>query len=286
MGFFNFFRKKTKLNKDNEELKQIKNNEVNLVLCSTCGQGFSWNDSYRCQETPGSIQHNPPGKGNWRPRVFCPNCGYLIVEWHIDEDNDYNEWVWFGNNAEVNKGCSLPDSPLIFWGNEIPLQVLPFYEDYKLDVALIAKISSKKRQCEHTYIGDKDEAFSWQDMSANGLECFNSGNVEEAVKWIKKAADAGMPEADYAAALGSIGEEYFLLQKKDVESAQKYLEESVSVDFNTWFKAHYILSWIYEEKGDVDLANKKLRDGQRANPHKSINWDYEQKIRSIIKGSI
>lgn len=113
------------------------------IECAGCHGIFEWNDAYTIRDTPGSLNHNPPGSGVWRPRVFCPYCGALIAEWHITRGEDFDEWIWFGSNASSNTGESLPPNPLTLWGKDVPSKYIPYYNEHQLDIEKI------KHRCFH-----------------------------------------------------------------------------------------------------------------------------------------
>ena len=80
-------------------------------VCAKCRNSFAWEESYVTQETPGSAPFHPPGTGDTRPRLFCPHCGALVMDWHITKSRDFDEWIWYGNNKTVNRNTSFPPSP-------------------------------------------------------------------------------------------------------------------------------------------------------------------------------
>ena len=104
------------------------------VQCARCDASFDWEGSYWHQDTAGSSDANPPGHGTFRPRAYCPSCGELVAEWHIDSIRDYDEWAWFGENAGANAGAELPPSPLQVWGKEIPLDLQPPFEAHRIEL--------------------------------------------------------------------------------------------------------------------------------------------------------
>jgi hypothetical protein len=120
--------------------QSVCDNPTNPATCAACGSNFVWSDAYTCQETPGAARHTPPGYGDDVARVFCPKCGDLVVQWHITSERDYDEWVWFGANAKVNKGHALPPSFLLPWGKEIPADLRPRYDQTRLDVQKVGRL--------------------------------------------------------------------------------------------------------------------------------------------------
>lgn len=116
------------------------NQSANSPACAACGQGFDWEAAYRAQDTPASVPYNPPGHGVFRPRAYCPHCGALVAEWHIDRLRDYDQWAWYGENAALNAGKPLPPNPLLMWGKGIPTALLPTINEHTLAVDKIKQI--------------------------------------------------------------------------------------------------------------------------------------------------
>lgn len=93
---------------------------MSSIICAECEKAFVWDEAYWQQDTPGSSKHNPPGHGDYRPRVFCPHCGFLIAEWDVDRHEDRDRWRWYKKNAKLNNDKELPPGPLLLWGHPIP----------------------------------------------------------------------------------------------------------------------------------------------------------------------
>jgi hypothetical protein len=107
---------------------------VQNIQCSQCREGFDWAQAYQHQDIPGSAAEHPAGHGNFHPRVYCPFCGSLIADWHIDRTQDYDEWIWHGDNARLDAGKPLPPNPLTMWGKMIPANFIPPYNVHRLDL--------------------------------------------------------------------------------------------------------------------------------------------------------
>jgi uncharacterized protein len=122
-------------------------------MCCVCGKGFLWTESYQTQDTPGSAAANPPERpgglhtSTWRPRAYCPHCGSLVAEWHVDSECDYDEWIWFGDNATLNASAPLPDFPggIPLHCREIPAQLLPELRQHQLDVVKVREHANNSR---------------------------------------------------------------------------------------------------------------------------------------------
>lgn len=129
---------------DEPNLDRLEEKKDDNITCASCKNKFTWNEAYYQQETPDSTPYHPLGHGNTRPRVFCPHCGALVVDWHITREKDFDEWIWFGGNATLNAECSLPPSPYLYgWGKNIPIDFRPFYAEYKIDVKKIEQFNAE-----------------------------------------------------------------------------------------------------------------------------------------------
>ena len=223
------------------------------------------------------MPHNPPGHSNYRPRVFCPNCGALVVESHITRQHDLDEWIWFGDNAVLNAERSLPPSAIVYWGRSIPRQFLPYYDEHRLDIEKIKRLKTEKEPRV-----EAEGKLDWKQPFEKAFGFIKEGNIKKALEMIQKAVTAGLPKREHALALGFIGEHY-LVNEKDVDSALKYSLSSVETHFSGYWQAHFYLALIYEAMGNNQKAKKEYRDAQRAEPNKSLIPSYEQKVRQIIR---
>lgn len=113
--------------------------------CAKCGHCFMWDEAYKCQDTPGTMPYTPQGYGDYLARIFCPRCGAIVVQWHITSEKDYDEWAWFGENATINQGRSLPPNFLLHWGLSIPKHLIPAYHEKKLDIEKILLYRNKEK---------------------------------------------------------------------------------------------------------------------------------------------
>ncbi len=104
------------------------------ICCVDCSRQFSWDEAFHQRITPGAAQHNPPGVGDFRPRVFCPGCGSMIAEWDMDMAEDRNGWRWVGANAQLNRGCSLPKSSLVPWGHPLKSESQVPFDNARIDI--------------------------------------------------------------------------------------------------------------------------------------------------------
>ena len=127
-----------------EKIEQ-QENEGAPPVCAKCHNSLTWEESYVTQETPGSTPFHPPGTGDTRPRLFCPHCGALVVDWHITKDRDFDEWIWYGNNEAVNRKASLPPDPYSPGvGKGIPFELKPSFSTPVLDITKMKAWEKKK----------------------------------------------------------------------------------------------------------------------------------------------
>lgn len=128
--------------RDNEQTEK----ECKAPVCAKCHNSFAWEESYVTQETPGSAPFHPPGAGDTRPRLFCPHCGALVVDWHITKDRDFDEWIWYGNNEAVNRKASFPPPSPYSHGvsKGILYELIPSFSTPVLDITKIKAWENKK----------------------------------------------------------------------------------------------------------------------------------------------
>ena len=257
----------------NSDSDQKTSNEP-TVECACCHKHFIWEEGYKSQDAPGSMQHNPPGYGNSSPRVFCPYCGALMAVWHITKD----EWIWFADNAKLNHGRSLPPSYIIFWGQSIPPQFIPHYDEHKLNVEAIKRFEKQEETDTHKQPADQGQ---WKQPLTEAKQHYQDGEIAKAVESLEQAVGSALPKKEHAVALGAFAEHY--MEIKDVETARKYYEDSIKTHFSAYWTAHLVLGFIYEALGDSVKAQEKFIDAQRAAPTKYLDPATEQKARDIIR---
>ena len=247
-----------------------------LPTCARCQLAFTWDEAYQHQDTPGSAPYNPPGHGVFRPRAYCPNCGVLVAEWHIDQTRDYDEWAWFGENAAVNAGKPLPPNPLLMWGKAIPVAFLPTYPEHQL---AIDKIKGQEGgvQPKEPESSQESDRFVQQ-----GYQLLHKGDFEKASQLFEQAAAAGLNRHDYACALGSTGL-FYLWKRQDVEQAILYSRRGVECDTGAYWQMHYVLSLIYDAAGEPDNAQKELADAHRYAGARWWEEDFERELKSNLR---
>lgn len=156
---------------DELNIDRLEEKKDDNISCASCKNKFTWNEAYYQQDTPDSTPYHPPGHGDTRPRVFCPHCGALVVDWHISRKKDFDEWIWFGDNATLNAECSLPPAPYLYgWGKGIPIDFKPSYAKHKIDVKKIKQFNAEyeaRRQeaIEKATESKEKEDINWYDIT-------------------------------------------------------------------------------------------------------------------------
>lgn len=119
--------------------------ETTEIKCAKCNKNFVWDEAHNQQDTPGSSSHNPPGHGEFRPRGFCPHCGFMVAEWDIDQKEDRNRWKWHDRNENSNRGKDLPPNPITLWGKSIPLEVRVSVSAEQIDLSKMQEGASNDK---------------------------------------------------------------------------------------------------------------------------------------------
>jgi len=221
---------------DNPNFDRLEEKKSDNVTCASCRNKFTWNDAYYQQDTPGSTPYHPPGHGDTRARVFCPYCGALVVDWHITRETDFDEWIWFGDNATLNAERSLPPSPLLYgWGKGIPPDSKASYGEHKIDVKKIgqseAEYEARRPAAMREAAKSKDkEDINWENIteySNFALSLEAKGNYEAAEKAYRLSI-ANKPK--YMPAYNGLG--LLLESQKRYDEAIETFRKAMEVDPN------------------------------------------------------
>lgn len=229
---------------------------TDLPTCAACQQSFTWQEAYRAQDTPGSTPYNPPGHGVFRPRAYCPHCGALVAEWHIDRNQDYDEWAWYGDNAALNAARSLPPGPLLMWGKGIPIALLPTISEDRLALEQVQQSESVKKPKQ---VPSTPEAIQ---LARQASELLNQGEIDRAAQLFEQATAAGFNQRDQAFAASAVGM-YYLWKHGDVEQAFRYCQRGEEIQPGANWQGNYVLSLIYTAGGDSQQAARQMADAQR-----------------------
>jgi HEAT repeat protein len=157
---------------EKEYAEEVRENEQpdkerTTPICAKCHNSFTWEESYVTQETPGWSQFHTLGTGDNRPRLFCPKCGSLVVDWHITKDRDFDEWIWHGDNEAANHGVSLPPDPYSPGvGKGIPTELKPNFSAPVLDINKIKEWEKKEVEKEKAREERLKKPLNVQDLAA------------------------------------------------------------------------------------------------------------------------
>lgn len=181
-----------------------------------------------------------------------------MAEWHITPQQDFNEWIWLGQQAKENEGVPMPPSPLSYGGGvSIPLQYTAYYDETRMDVAKIRGDLARQKE-----IPKRDGPQAWEPAYKESFNRFRSGDISGAMQLFEQAIDLGLPAKDQAAIHGALGE-HFLLKERDIQTAQEHFQQSVELDPSAFWKAHFYLSLMAAKRGDTSHAEKAYRDARR-----------------------
>ena len=121
-----------------------------IPRCGVCRRSFAWEEAYLTQNTPGSAPFAPEGHGDVRPRIFCPHCGALVVDWLVTREEDFDRWTWYGNNEAINRNVSLPPSPWVQPPFKcIPVKLHPTFSASVLNVEEVKEWERKEAEREN-----------------------------------------------------------------------------------------------------------------------------------------
>ena len=208
---------------------------MSSIQCAECMKPFDWDQAYRQQDTPGSHLYNPPGHGNFRPRIFCPHCGFLVVEWDIDRYEDKNRWKWHKENAGVNAQNDLPPSPLSWWRLSVPPEACATVPEDHIDIRLVRRLLDESAPEETDENEDRIQTLSPEQIFARAdqeLDAFlrsrerNLDMTKQAVAALSNYVDGdGKSDANATALLGRI--EYFAGNR---DAAREMFDRAMSLD--------------------------------------------------------
>jgi len=229
------------------------------IICANCRGIFRWDDAYNQQDTPGSYKYNPPGHGDFRPRAFCPRCGFLVAEWDIDRYADRDRWRWHGTNAELNQDKPLPPGPLTLWGKPVPLHAKPITEEKFVDLskvrALLRKREDRRARKEKEVAPDDLEGYL-----ERGFLHLEDNELDEAMADFQHCLKL---RADYAPAHRGLGWTYYLNRysgdpKANLDKALSHLREAMRLDPKDG-EPHFFLGIIHHNEGEEEEAVAEWR---------------------------
>lgn len=104
---------------------------------------FDWYDAFRQLHTPGFADKTPIGISTFLPRMFCPHCGAMVLEWDLKKDR----WAWHKENAKVNKDRDLPmDDVLDEWGQYVRDAARVHISQDRLDLHLAVRSEAESKK--------------------------------------------------------------------------------------------------------------------------------------------
>lgn len=229
------------------------------IICANCKGTFRWDDAYNLQDTPGSYKYNPPGHGDFRPRAFCPHCGFLVAEWDIDRYTDRDRWRWHGANAELNQDKPLPPGPLTWWGKPVPLHAQPITEEEFVD---LSKVTALLRERENRR-ARKEKEVAPDDLEGyleRGFLHLEDNELDEAMADFQHCLEL---RADYAPAHRGLGWAYYLNRysddpKANIGKALSHLREAMRLDPKDG-EPHFFLGIIHHNEGEEEEAIAEYR---------------------------
>jgi tetratricopeptide (TPR) repeat protein len=254
------------------------------ITCASCRKDFTWNEAYTQQETRGSFLHNPPGHGNFRPRAFCPNCGFLIAEWDIDRYEDRNRWKWYGENAQVNQGRELPPSPLGIWGQDIMPDAQVTVREDRIDISLLRSLPSAGTPKDIKGTEAKAEKLSPQQILANANKELDNAfrsrargfdRTKEAFVSLKSYVEGeGKSDAKAIALLGLI--EYYSGKR---DAAREMFNRSLTLD-ESCALSHLGLGILdYQNPNAAKSGLKRLSDAVNLDPSLFDAYTWKARIQ-------
>jgi len=140
-------------------------------ICAKCNSSFTWKESYVTKTTPGWSRVSHLGLGDHRPRLFCPNCGSLVVDWHMTEDVDFNKWIWHGDNRAANLGVPLPPDPVYSAEGSfkiMPPDLRPSFYNPVLNINEMKEWEIRRTAREKARKESQDKPFNVQELTSKG----------------------------------------------------------------------------------------------------------------------
>ena len=268
-------------------IRMVDNGEKKVaqkITCASCKKDFTWNEAYKQQSTPGSQFYNPPGHGNFRPRAFCPNCGFLVAEWDIDRYEDRDRWKWYGENAQANQGRELPPSPLGIWGKDIIPDAQVTVREDRIDIKLLRPLPSVEAPKDIKGIETKAERLLPQQILANAnKELDNSfrsrargfDRAKGAFEALKTYVEGeGKSDAKAIALLGMI--EYYSGKR---DAAREMFNRSIALD-ESYALSHLGLGILdYQDPNAAKSGVKRLSDAITLDPSLVDAYSWKARIQ-------
>jgi hypothetical protein len=200
----------------------------------------------------------------------------MVTEWHITRQQDFDEWIWVGENVLVNQDVPLPPSPIYGSGVSIPLQFTVYYDESSIDIPQI-KAYLARPQTPQLSKGIQ----LWKEAYDQSFTKYQNGDMNESLRLFMKAVDQGLPNSDQAVIHGAYADHFFL--HNDIDSAYEHCLRSIELDPSKFWKVHFYLSLIYEALDEKEEAKKAYRNARRFAQTQWFTDEGELDVRRAIQ---
>jgi len=231
------------------------------ITCAKCGKTFPWHEAYNQRDTPGSYAHNPPGHGDFRPRAFCPHCGFLVAEWDIDRRADRDQWRWYGPNAEANQDKPFPPDPDSLWGRDVPTSARSITEEESLDLPRVRELLEESERDRQRREEEKARQLAPDDLDGHCKRGFLHLKEDEPDDAIAEFNGCLEHRIDYAPAHRGLGWAHYLASRREeptatIDMALSHLREAIRLDPGDG-EAHFFLGVIHhDENRETDAVSE------------------------------
>ena len=231
------------------------------ITCANCGKAFRWHQAYNQRDTPGSYAYNPPGHGDFRPRAFCPHCGFLVAEWDIDRRADRDQWRWYGPNAEANQDKPFPPDPDSLWGRGVPTLARSITEEESLDLPRVRELLEESERDRERREKEKARQLAPDDLDGHCKRGFLHMEEEELDDAIAEFNGCLERRIDYASAHRGLGWAHYLASRRGeptatIDMALSHLREAIRLDPGDG-EAHFFLGVIHHnEHRETDAVSE------------------------------
>jgi len=231
------------------------------ITCANCRKMFPWPEAYNQRDTPGSYAYNPPGHGDFRPRAFCPHCGFLVAEWDIDRRADRDQWRWYGPNAEANQDKPFPPDPDSLWGRGVPTSARSITEEESLDLPRVRDLLEESERDRERREKEKARQLAPDDLDGHcrrGFLHLEDNELDDAIADFNGCLERRI---DHAPAHRGLGWACYLASRggepaATIDMALSHLREAIRLDPGDG-EAHFFLGIIHhDENREADAVSE------------------------------